>query len=232
MSVVNIPPCKVIPLNLDFTPEQREHYLNGIEGLINAGGKLSELENAFCKLRQILSGYMNWKDQYGEHTVKFSNNPKLEMLEILLADSDGKFVVFYEYTHSGKLITDKLKELKIEFEWVWGGDKDKIGSVDSFKTKKNVRVLVAQNKVGSTGVDGLQDVARYVVFFESPCSPIVRKQAEKRLYRSGQLKRVFIYDLIIKSSIDVRILGFIKEGRDLQASLIDGSSNTKQLLLL
>ena len=75
---------------------------------------------------------------------------------------------------------------------------------------------------GSTGVDGLQEVCRYLVFFESPVSPITRKQAIKRVHRPGSSRKVFIYDLIMQNSVDVRILDFIEEGRNLFEALVNG----------
>jgi len=229
----DIPPCKVIPLELDFAREQREHYLRAVEGLINAGGKMSETDGNYHKMRQAVAGFLHWDDEYGEHTVRFENNPKLEMLKILLEDSGNeKFIISHEYTESGKMITDMLTEMKIGYEWVFGGTKDKVAAKNSFLRDRNKRVFVMNSEVGGTGTDGLQGVARYLVFYESPTSPITRKQVLKRVSRSGQKKRTFIYDLIMKGSIDKRVLEFIAEGNDLHSALVDGKGKAKQLLLL
>ena len=229
----DIPVCKAISLELDFAREQREHYLHAVEGLINAGGTLSETDGSYHKMRQAVAGYLHWKDEYGEHTVRFENNPKLEMLRILLEDSGNeKFVVSHEYTESGKMITDMLDEMKIGYEWVYGGTKDKVAAKNRFIEDRKKRVFVMNSEVGGTGTDGLQDVVRYLVFYESPTSPITRKQVIKRVHRSGQKKRTFIYDLIMKGSIDKRVLEFIAEGNDLHGALVDGGKGIKQLLLL
>ena len=229
----DIPPCKIIQLTLDFTPEQREHYLNAVEGLISAGGKLSEMDNNYHRMRQIVAGYMHWTDQYGEHTVRFDRNIKLEMLKVLLEDSgNSKFVISHEYTESGRMITEMLDELKIGYEWVYGGTKDKVAAKDRFIADLSKRVFVMNSEVGGTGTDGLQDVVRYLVFYESPTSPITRKQVIKRVHRSGQSKRTFIYDLTIRGSIDKRVLDFIAEGNNLHDALVAGHLNVKQLLLL
>jgi SNF2 family DNA or RNA helicase len=129
------------------------------------------------------------------------------------------------------MITELLESLGIQFEWIWGGCKDPINAVARFIGTPDKRVLVMNSEVGGTGTDGLQDVARYLVFYESPTSPITRKQVIKRVHRSGQKHRTFIYDLIIKDSIDIRVLDFIAEGHDLHAALIDGKVFNKQLLL-
>ena len=229
----DIPPRHEVPLKLDFTSEQREHYLHAVQGLISAGGKLSEMDNSYHRMRQIVAGYMHWRDEYGEHTVRLDNNPKLEMLRLLLEDSgNSKFVVSHEYTESGQMVADMLDELKIGYEWVYGGTKDKVAAKDRFIADRNKRVFLMNSEVGGTGIDGLQDVTRYLVFYESPTSPITRKQVIKRVSRSGQGKRTFIYDLILKKSIDIRVLEFIAEGNDLHKALVDGGAKVKQLLLI
>ena len=88
-----------------------------------------------------------------------------------------------------------------------------------------------QSEVGGTGTDGLQDVARYLFFYESPTSPITRRQVIKRISRSGQLKRTFVYDAIIKNSIDIRVLEFISQGRDIHEALVEGRVHTRNSLL-
>ena len=229
----DIPPRKEISLELEFAHEQREHYLHAVEGLINAGGKLSETDSNYHKMRQAVAGFLHWKDEYGEHTVRFGHNPKLEMIKILLEDSGNeKMVISHEYTESGKMITEMLDEMKIGYEWVYGGTKDKVAAKNRFINDRSKRVFVMNSEVGGTGTDGLQEVVRYLVFFESPTSPITRKQVIKRVSRSGQKKRTFIYDLIMKKSIDKRVLEFIKEGNDLHDALVDGALNIKQLLLI
>lgn len=216
---------------LNFGEEQRQHYLRALEGLINAQGKLKDIDSAWVRMRQILSGYLQWKDEFGDHLIKFKENPKLEMLLEIIEDSgDSKVVVSTEYTQSGALITEALKDMKVGYEWLYGKTKNPKQCISSFKSNPDKRVLVMNSEAGGTGVDGLQAVSRYLVFFESPPSPLTRKQTLKRIHRPGQNRRTFIYDLTIKKSIDTRILNFIKEGNDLHSGVVDGSFNAATLM--
>jgi SNF2 family DNA or RNA helicase len=227
----SLPECVPNNLVLRFGEEQRGHYLRALEGLINAQGKLSEIDSAFIRMRQIVSGYLQWKDSYGDHVIRFKENPKLEMLLGIIEDSgDSKVVVSTEYTQTGSLIVDALKEMKIGYEWLYGKTKDPVACIKSFQENPKKKVLVMNSDCGGTGVDGLQEVAQYLVFYESPVSPVTRKQTLKRIHRSGQLHRSFIYDLTIEKSIDIRILGFIKEGNDLHSSVVSGNFNVGTLL--
>lgn len=229
----DIPACNTIPVPLDFTPEQREHYLHAVEGLVNAGGKFTETDNSYHRMRQIVAGYLHWKDEYGEHTIHLDENPKLDMLQSYLEDSgDAKFVVSHEYNESGRMITKRLEKLGIGHEWIWGGSRDPIAAASRFIEDPKKRVLVMNSEAGGTGTDGLQKVARYLIFYESPASPRTRQQVIKRVHRTGQRHRTFIYDLIIQTSIDVRVLDFIAEGRDLHAELVEGKFEPKKSLIL
>jgi hypothetical protein len=70
-------------------------------------------------------------------------------------------------------------------------------------------------------------VAKHTVFFESPVSPIKRKQAEKRANRAGFSG--VVWDLIAERSVDVRIQGFLAEGRDLFQMIVQGRPTRESL---
>ncbi len=216
----------------DMGAEQQEHYLRALEGLINANGQLSEMDAGWIRMRQIVSGYLAWNDDHGSHVLHFKQNPKLDQLERLIDEmGDSKIVVCYDYTETGSLITQRLKSLGIGFEWLYGGTKDKSAARRNFMEKPDCKVFVMNSEAGGTGNDGLQKVARYMVFFETPCPPTTRKQTEKRIHRSGQTKRVFIYDLVMQKSLDKGILEDIQAGHDSHGRVVDGRLPPKKFFL-
>ena len=211
--------------------EQAEHYLRAVEGLINATGKLTELDANWLRMRQIISGYLAWKDGNGDHVLRFKHNPKLDGLERLIDEmGDSKIVVCYDYTETGKMIAERVKEMGIGYEWYYGGTKDKTGSRRRFLEDPKCRVFVMNSEAGGTGNDGLQKVARYMVFYETPTPPITRKQTVKRIHRPGQTQRSFIYDLVMRKSIDKGILESIAENVDIYEKVVNGRAK-KSLLL-
>ena len=229
---LDIPERSIIPIKLAFPTEQREHYLRAVQGLIQAAGKLRELDSNYLRMRQIVAGFLQWKDDSGPHEVVFSENPKLQAIERLVEEAgNSKVVISHEYTKSGELITGLLDRMEVGYEWLHGGSKDPINAVRRFIEDPNKRVFVMNSESGGTGTDGLQKVAKYLVFFECPPSPISRAQVIKRVHRPGQLHKSFIYDLIIEGSIDRRILSFIAEGRNLHQAVINGDFGARSLLL-
>lgn len=228
-------PTRMPPVihRLRMASEQRDHYLRALDGLLQAQGTsdASAMDAPWTRMRQIVSGYLQWKDDLGEHTVRFAENPKLDDLEAsLLAMGDAKMVVCHYYTETGSMICDRLRELGFKYEWLYGGTKDKVGARKRFMDDPECRVFVMNTEAGGTGNDGLQKAAKYMYFYESPTPPDVRAQVEKRIHRPGQSERTWFIDPVMRGSMDQTILDNIAEGRDLYDAVVNGRRMTRALL--
>ena len=223
-SEVNELPSRVSRVKrFEMTQEQREHYLRAVDGLINAQGTQSDLEAPWCRMRQIISGYLAWKDDLGDHVLYFKENPKLQGLESLIDDlGSKKLVISYEYTATGQMISNFLTKAKIKHVWLYGGTKDRGATRRQFMQDADTKVFLMNSEAGGTGNDGLQKVSHYLLFYESPSNPITRKQTLKRIHRPGQDHRSFIYDFVTKGSLDKGILDGISESTDTYESVVRG----------
>ncbi|MCK5235426.1 MAG: DEAD/DEAH box helicase [Deltaproteobacteria bacterium] len=220
----DLPPKIYDTIKLRMSVEAREFYNSAMQGFIDARGNLLELEANFIKLRQIVSGFLKFKDEEGEdQVIKFKHNPKLDTLIDLInaTPPDAKVVVFNEYTISGDDIQMRLHKAKIKHVRLYSGTKDKIGTIDKFKKDPKYKVAIINTKSGGSSLN-LQ-VANYVIYYESPVSPIDREQSEKRCHRTGQEKKVFYYDFVMKGSVDAKVMEYLKEGKDLSKALLEGS---------
>jgi len=207
---------------VEFPPDIKEKYQELIEKIIESKQNVSESENVFMQMRQIASGFIKLTTDAGEEIyVDFPVNPKMEALESLLSSlpAKRKMVIFYEFTKSGDMIEQMLKERKIKYGRLDGTVKDKTVPYKRFKEDPKCTVFMCNSKSGGTGLNF--QVANYVTFYESPVSPIVRKQAEKRCHRTGQTRRTYIYSILVKDSVDIRIAEFIEEGKNLFDLLIE-----------
>ena len=228
--VQDLPTRVTLTKTFDMGEEQREHYMRALEGLINASGQVEELDANWLRMRQIVSGYLAWKDDTGDHVLHFKHNPKLDGLEQLIDEmGDSKIIVCYDYTETGRMIVERVKAMGLGLEWFYGGTKDKTASRRRFLDDPKCRVFVMNSEAGGTGNDGLQKVARYMVFYETPTPPITRKQTIKRIHRPGQTQRSFIYDLVMRKSLDKGILAGIAENIDVYDKVVNGQA--KKLLL-
>ena len=211
--LTTLPPLVKNIITLHFDKEQKKAYYNLLSGFGNEQ-ELKKRINSFYKLRGICSGYVSDKIDIGDGENEkvfdeFKFNPKLDWLLSLIngIDEEDKIVVFYAYTQTGDIICNELDKLKIHYSRLYGKTKDKVKAINKFTDNKDCRILVVNNASGALGIN-LQ-CANYVVYFETDTSPIVREQADGRCHRQNQTKTVFMYDLVMKNSIEEKILEYV-----------------------
>jgi SNF2 family DNA or RNA helicase len=218
--VFDMPPVVRRTWKVKMTEEQWQHYLRAVEGIINAGGHFREMDAPFIRMRQITSGYLDWGDTEGRHRVRFTENPKIAAMEAIIDEIQAgtKGIVFYEYTATGAMLMELMTSMKKKALWLWSGTKDQLALDHQFKNDPTVDWLVVNSHSGAEGPNW--QVAKHTVFFESPVSPIKRKQAEKRANRAGFSGT--IHDIIAERSVDIRVQEFLREGRDLFQMIVEG----------
>jgi len=103
---------------------------------------------------------------------------------------------------------------------VTGDARDNV--INKFKNPEyNYSVLFISYKVGSEGLTLVE--AENVIHMENWWTPVVKKQAERRVWRIGQTKSVNIYDIIITGSIEERIESVCAE----KTKMIDDFKSSK-----
>ena len=177
--------------------------------------------NSFSRLRQLSSGFVTFDNDVDKVKIELDSNPKLDSLCELLETipQESKVVVFHEFIFTNELISNRLTSLKINHARIWGGQRNPLDQLKKFREDPTYRVLVINIRSGSASLN-LQ-FANYVVFFDQPISSVDRIQAEARCWRSGQTRRVFVYDLLMDSTYDTRIHQAVKQGQDLLSLLIN-----------
>jgi hypothetical protein len=214
---VNVLPGVV---RLTMSPEQRRAYDEAIDRLVQLRtGNIVEIDNVFTRLRQIASGFLPFENAAGaERIVEFPDAVKFVWLEDFLRSEladDLQIVIFHSFTPTGERICRLLDKLKIPYDWLWGGTKDRPALQARFKSGKS-RVLVSNTAAGGMSID--LSVADYLLFFESPPSVIQRRQAEARPLARGS--RPLVMDDMVCAKIEQKILDFAAEGEDLRQALL------------
>lgn len=199
------------------------HYNEALEALREAArGK--EVENSWIRLRMICSGFVSYKAEDSDRIdIEVPDNPKIPALESFIEQVplDVKGIIVHEFIYSGLIIERALKEAGYEYLTLNGKTKDKRDVYRTFRSEGGARFLVMNWRSGGTG--GNYQIAPYMHFYESPVSPIERKQTEYRIRRrDSKHRRVYYRDPVIKGSVEEDILGFHQEGRNLYKELMDG----------
>ena len=216
-------------VELSMGPEQRKAYNDTVDGLLKLRlDDTIELENTFTKLRMIASGFVPFTTERGEKKVMHFDSVKLAYLREFAAElpSDTQCLIFHEFIYSGELICKVLTECKITHAWLHGDTPNKAEELAKFETGA-AQILVANTATGGTSINLPQ--ADYLCFFESPCSPITRAQAQARPMARGD--RPLIVDDLICAPIEDKILGFINEGNDMLKVLLRGNRKSLHQML-
>lgn len=226
----DVPKVRRIKHRLSFGVDAEEYYSKVRDEFRRAKGNLQEQQNSFLRMRQACAGFLSMREEVGAAPVRvpFVTNPKLQELETLVDQLPEweKVIVFHEFVLTGNAICEMLTRKKQKWARAGGEERSRGRSklaVRRFQKERGVRWLVANNHSGvTTGINAHKAGCRRIVFFDSPVSPIVRKQAEGRLRPALNPKRCYIHDLVITRGVDEIVLGFIREGRSLFDAIING----------
>ncbi len=196
---------------LQMTAEQQQFYRASLAEAVRLR-RNGEVAAVWIKLRRILSGFTST-----DPPAPLSASPKLEWLKRHVVPSSEPWVVFYEYTESGRGVVEYLEGAGKRVVWLYSGAKDRQALRKRWE-RGEVDVMVVQNSVGAQALN-LQR-SRRLVFFEAPCSAITRSQAERRIYRIGQDREAYIYDLFFAGTVEAAVVQRTLDGMSLHQALL------------
>jgi ERCC4-related helicase len=127
------------------------------------------------------------------------------------------------------LIESALTREKIRFRSLRGEIKDKDKGYEQYLSDPKIKVLVANPQCGGEGIDRLQNVCNTVIFYSNANtdSPILRLQAEGRIYRTGQTKKSLFIDLVLEGTTDEIVSGRVKQGKETLDEILQYFKNFK-----
>ena len=208
-----------------YLPEDTKTYYLKAKASLKTAVTKQDRENMFLRMRQISSGFLGYRDENNKKAeLVFGYNPKLDMLQSLIESIRGQYksIIFHDFIRSGGIACNMLKELKIGHVWIRGKVKNAGELLEKFDNDPGTEVMVL-NTAGAFGLN-LQR-AKYGFFYESPVSGIMRKQMERRFIRQhSEHDKVFLYDLLVKGTVDEQIRIFHKQGRDLLKAILEESA--------
>jgi len=182
------------------------------KGMDNARMKILE---GLLRLRQICNHPQLVDGDFTGTSAKFDE--LLELLETLRAEGH-KALVFSQFTRMLKIVREALDKRGIPYEYLDGQTKDRQARVDAFQQQPDTPFFLISLKAGGVGLN--LTAADYVIHIDPWWNPAVEMQASDRAHRIGQDKPVFIYRLIVKDSVEEKILLLQDRKRELVRQLI------------
>ena len=160
---------------------------------------------------------------------------KIQMLltrlgEALTGEGARKVVIFSQFVQLLKRVKPLIKK---EFPGVkvlelTGQTKDRSKPVKTFQESEGATVILVSLRAGGTGIT--LHAADYVFLLDPWWNPAIENQAIDRVHRIGQRKRVFVYRMITKGTIEERIQQLKAEKRELFENTLSDLGRTSDLL--
>ncbi|QXM05427.1 DEAD/DEAH box helicase [Crassaminicella indica] len=147
---------------------------------------------------------------------------KFDILKELLKKiklSGNKVLVFSQFTSMLHIIKKYLISKGWEYSYLDGKTNDREKVIKNFEKSENNNIFLISIKAGGTGIN--LSSANYVIIYDPWWNPAVENQAIDRAYRIGQKKKVNVYRLITKDSIEEKIMDLKDRKEQLSKKLLD-----------
>ena len=222
----------------ELTPDQKDLYLQVLDStkeelfksIETVGLEKSRMSifSALLRLRQICC-HPRLYDKEGKLGINESG--KFEHLQSMLEEiiSEGhRILLFSQFVGMLDIIKLWLENKGIKHEYLSGATKDRQEVVERFNTDPTIPIFLVSLKAGGTGLN--LTGADYVIHYDPWWNPAVEDQATDRAYRIGQTKKVFVYRLITKGTVEEKIQRLKSKKRSLVDSVISVDRNIAKTL--
>jgi SNF2 family DNA or RNA helicase len=220
---LDLPPLVRSTVSIDMGAEQKKAYndmKNEFLAVCKSGVAVATLAiTKALRMQQILSGFLKLEDG----TIhRFNTNPRAAALEELLEDitPKNKVIVWSIFHEDHEVVRNICKKLKIGYAELTGEVKDKQSQINLFQNDDSVRVMVASQAAGGTGVN--LTAANYMVYYSRGYSLEHDMQSEARAYRGGSERHTSItrIDLVNEGTLDVAVLKALQGKKDLSQDIL------------
>lgn len=170
------------------------------------------------RLRQICCDPGLVYDHYGGPSAKA--DMCIDMIKNAV-DAGHKVLLFSQFTSMLAILTDRLSKEGLSYHLLEGSTpkKERADMVDAFQ-HDDVPIFCISLKAGGTGLN--LTAADIVIHYDPWWNTAVENQASDRAHRIGQKNVVSVYRLIIKDTIEERILDLQQSKNDLADKILSG----------
>ena len=224
----------------ELTDEQKDFYLQVLDSTKEELFKSIE-QNGLEKSRlSIFSALLRMRQicchprLYDKNNVKnVISSGKFEKLKVMLEEiisEKHRILLFSQFVDMLDIVKAWLDKSGIKYEYLTGKTKDRQGAVERFNNDPTIPIFLISLKAGGTGLN--LTGADYVIHYDPWWNPAVEDQATDRAYRIGQKKKVFVYRLITRNTVEEKIQKLKTIKRNLVDSVISVDRNiTKSLTM-
>lgn len=222
----------------ELTPEQKDFYLEVLDSTKEELFKSIEQKGLEKSRMSIFSALLRLRQicchprLYDKENIKGINESGKfehlkEMLEEIIAEGH-RVLLFSQFVDMLDITREWLKKSGIKHEYLTGSTKNRQEVVERFNSDDSIPIFLISLKAGGTGLN--LTGADYVIHYDPWWNPAVEDQATDRAYRIGQTKKVFVYRLITKGTVEEKIQKLKQRKRNLVDSVISVDRNISKSL--
>ena len=139
-----------------------------------------------------------------------------------LVENGHKALVFSQFVDHLSIVRKHLDGMKIDYRYLDGSThpRERKRQVDRFQAGEGDLFLISL-RAGGQGLN--LTAADYVIHMDPWWNPAVEDQASDRAHRIGQIRPVTIYRLVMKDTIEEKIVDLHTAKRDLADNLLEGA---------
>ena len=205
----------------------------GEENHIRILARITQLRRACCSPRLVLPdapaqgavGGGRVGEEGGGKSAK--HDELLRLLDELLR-TGHKALVFSQFTSHLALVRALLDERDISYQYLDGSTSvaERERRVRAFQAGEGALFLISL-RAGGFGLN--LTAADYVVHLDPWWNPAVEDQASDRAHRIGQTRPVTVYRLVMRNTIEERIIDLHRRKRELAESVLAGADAAGRL---
>ena len=212
----------------DFSPAQRKLYdeilAEGRKELAkikdtDAGGSAAVF-SILLRLRQVCCHPELLPDNRGAGVPSVKSDLFMELVQQNV-DSGHKLLGFSQFTSLLAILKKNLAENGIPFEYLDGSTTDRQLHVDNFNNSPEIPLFLLSLKAGGTGLNLVS--ADTVIIYDPWWNPAAELQAADRTHRIGQTRAVNVCKLVVRNSIEEKIIALQERKKAVFEALITDS---------
>jgi SNF2 family DNA or RNA helicase len=145
-----------------------------------------------------------------------------------LRESDHRALVFSQFVDHLALLREALDARGVTYQYLDGSTpvRKRAAAVKAFQAGEGELFLISL-KAGGTGLN--LTAADYIIHMDPWWNPAVEDQASDRAHRIGQTRPVTVYRLVLKGTVEQKILGLHKHKRQLAEDILSESAMAASL---
>ena len=194
--------------------DEEESWAEMKESEVTASNMLTRI----LRLSQITGGFLNDDDG----NVNAVSKAKLEALSDIIdgaVAAGEKLVIMARFRAELDAIQQMVEKKRLSYGVVRGGISDRAEQVSRFQNDPDCMIFIGQIQAAGMGLT--LTAASTMVFYSCDYSMSNFDQAKSRIHRAGQKNNCLYIYLVVRNSIDGKVLKALRDKQNLAKMLVD-----------